>query len=451
MAWAGGFSGVGLTRDEFRKWLRSQPKPPYHRIVNHMTDAPYTKASVPCNQRIRNLGNYYKNDLGWSGGPDFFSLGDGKIYLGSPLGRSIGCKGWNGNSYHIEVEGKYNGVIHDYRTGSGLANWKVSAWAQAEILEWMGWKADGVRIKLHKEGNTSHKACPGVVPKAWIIEQIKAATGPGLIYPGADSASTQAPAPVIPKPRQTLKKGMTGGDVPVLQIKLKSLGRYDGLIDGDFGPKTERGVKLFQASQGLREDGICGPLTWQALEKAVQPPKPAPVSPAPEPPKPAPEPTSRPEQSGYEPGKAQWSETWLFPMMKKVEGKRNLAYPDPPGWSIGYGHCSTSKVPPIPYEGMTCTDEEAEAMLRADLNECLRYINTWVKVPLEPHHVDALCMHIFQQGPTQFRGRLLDTINTSDHAKVAGMIENMEHAKAGVMRRRRLEAARYRGEAPTKW
>lgn len=449
--WNGGFSGVGFYRDEFRKWLRSQPKPPYHRIVNHMTDAPYTKASVPGSQRIRNLGNYYKNDLGWSGGPDFFSLGDGKIYLGSPLGKSIGCKGWNGNSFHIEVEGKYNGTTHDYRTGSGFENWKVSAWAQAEILEWMGWKADGDRIKLHKEGNTTHKACPGVVPKEWIIQQI---AGAWREAPASSAEATGSKSGgSIPPARSTLKKGMTGGDVTVLQILLNHHGANPKLLtDGDFGPVTLKTVMAFQTAKGLDTDGIVGKATWAAL--GPYPPPAGNVAspkPAPEPVKPTVPVIPLPVKA-YPPGQAKWSETWLLPMMKKVEGLRLLAYFDKPGWAIGYGHNSTSGVPPIPYEGMTLINEAtAEEILRGDLNECLRYINTWVKVPLEPHHVDALCMNIFQQGPTQFRKRLLDTINAGDHGKVAELIENMAHANPGVMRRRRLEAARYRGEAPMKW
>jgi len=35
-------------------------------------------------------------------------------------------------------------------------------------------------------------------------------------------------------------------------------------IDGDFGPNTESAVKQLQATYGLVQDGIVGPLTWQA-------------------------------------------------------------------------------------------------------------------------------------------------------------------------------------------
>ncbi len=34
---------------------------------------------------------------------------------------------------------------------------------------------------------------------------------------------------------------------------------------GKFGPATDRGTRMFQASKGLVDDGIVGPLTWRAL------------------------------------------------------------------------------------------------------------------------------------------------------------------------------------------
>ena len=36
-------------------------------------------------------------------------------------------------------------------------------------------------------------------------------------------------------------------------------------IDGDFGRKTEEAVKKFQKANGLVEDGVVGPMTWEKL------------------------------------------------------------------------------------------------------------------------------------------------------------------------------------------
>jgi hypothetical protein len=62
-----------------------------------------------------------------------------------------------------------------------------------------------------------------------------------------------------------LRRGSSGSNVRFLQQKLQELGYAPGPIDGDFGPRTERAVKDFQADQGLAVDGIVGPQTWGAL------------------------------------------------------------------------------------------------------------------------------------------------------------------------------------------
>lgn len=67
------------------------------------------------------------------------------------------------------------------------------------------------------------------------------------------------------KPRQLLKRGMTGGDIPVAQDLLKKLGYYNDLVDGIFGKNTDAAVRAMQARTGLKADGIVGPLTWAKL------------------------------------------------------------------------------------------------------------------------------------------------------------------------------------------
>lgn len=73
----------------------------------------------------------------------------------------------------------------------------------------------------------------------------------------------------------TLRKGSKGDDVILLQTMLYKLGYGLGVygIDGDFGKSTEQAVKNFQsdhkASDGTVVDGVVGPMTWAALDKAV--------------------------------------------------------------------------------------------------------------------------------------------------------------------------------------
>ena len=67
--------------------------------------------------------------------------------------------------------------------------------------------------------------------------------------------------------RPVLRRGSKGDDVARLQSLLRDLG-FAVAIDGDFGPGTEVAVLRFQSERQLAADGIVGPATWSALEKA---------------------------------------------------------------------------------------------------------------------------------------------------------------------------------------
>ena len=70
---------------------------------------------------------------------------------------------------------------------------------------------------------------------------------------------------------ETIRKSSTGNAVMTMQTMLIGCGYSCGPdgADGDFGKNTLAAVIAFQSANGLETDGICGPLTWAALEKAA--------------------------------------------------------------------------------------------------------------------------------------------------------------------------------------
>lgn len=68
-----------------------------------------------------------------------------------------------------------------------------------------------------------------------------------------------------------LKKGMQGDEVKQLQTWLEQLGYdFDNFgLDGKFGSETEKALKSFQKDSGIKEDGIFGKQSWDALQKRM--------------------------------------------------------------------------------------------------------------------------------------------------------------------------------------
>lgn len=74
-----------------------------------------------------------------------------------------------------------------------------------------------------------------------------------------------------------LKKGSSGPEVLELQEMLDGIGYACGTQDGVFGNLTAYAVKSFQRDNNLTVDGVVGPATWAALEKATEPEDPEPM------------------------------------------------------------------------------------------------------------------------------------------------------------------------------
>lgn len=426
MAWAGGFSGVGFDRAEFRKYLSSKPKPPYARIVIHNTDAPYIKPPVAPGQRVRNIAVHYKN-MGWSGGPDLFVFHDDRVYLGSPFGKSIGCKGWNGNSFHIEAEGKYTKASgHDPNQGFGKQAWDAMAWVTAELLEWMGWQPDNTRIKFHKEGATSHKGCPGeLITKPWFLGKVAEAMG-------------GSPAPVVSTP---VEKPVSPQiyDIREIQTELVRVGIDPGPVDGLIGPKTLAGIRKWQERLQVEATGLLGPWAYDRLKR---------------------EPSAATGQPG---GTEQTGNTRKPPetlktsqkgldLIKHFEGLRLAPYDDVGSLAIGYGHSNRSNRPPKVVPDLRITESEAEQILADDLVDYEKAVRKSITAPLYPHEFDALVSIAYNWGPGNLdRSRLKEVVNRGDYELAAATIRTILPAKtvkhyAGILRRRNKEADLFAGK-----
>lgn len=88
--------------------------------------------------------------------------------------------------------------------------------------------------------------------------------------PSPAAAPTSIPEPTaVPEPTKvpvrTLKKGMTGEDVRLLQYALIDLGYLSDQADGAFGGNTHNAVIRFQALNGLDADGLAGAKTQEIL------------------------------------------------------------------------------------------------------------------------------------------------------------------------------------------
>ncbi len=68
------------------------------------------------------------------------------------------------------------------------------------------------------------------------------------------------------EPTVNIRKGSSGEDVKWLQWELCQRG-YTLAVDGVFGAKTLEAVRAFQADNGLKVDGVVGPVTRQALKE----------------------------------------------------------------------------------------------------------------------------------------------------------------------------------------
>lgn len=89
--------------------------------------------------------------------------------------------------------------------------------------------------------------------------------------------------------------------------------------------------------------------------------------------------------------------------LKESEGFRANAYPDSGGtWTIGYGTTVVDGKPVM--RGMTCTQQQAELWLEADLARTQTVVNRLCGTIVNQNQFDALVNFAYNEGSQAFAG-----------------------------------------------
>lgn len=116
-------------------------------------------------------------------------------------------------------------------------------------------------------------------PTPAIPQSAAASTSTAPIQPSPNSTTLTTVDSSVPRPflaadtdpgsLPILRSGMQGAAVTALQERLRTIGFFNGAVDGVFGAETEDAVKSAQRNFGLEADGVVGAATWSALLKAL--------------------------------------------------------------------------------------------------------------------------------------------------------------------------------------
>ena len=156
-AWKG-IVGQGMDADQLEAYVASLPfgawRPQF--VVLHNTQVPRLADwhSVPGDQRMRGLERYYRDQLGWSGGPHLF-VADDQIWLFTPLTMpGVHSPSWNAISWGVEVVGDYDQEALPAPVRANVVSALATLHAAAGL--------DPQSLRLHKQDpKTTHTFCPG--------------------------------------------------------------------------------------------------------------------------------------------------------------------------------------------------------------------------------------------------------------------------------------------------
>ena len=133
---------------------------------------------------------------------------------------------------------------------------------------------------------------------------------------------------------------------------------------------------------------------------------------------------------------------WAFDLVRKWESCSLTAYRDtgsPPVWTIGWGYTQGVK------EGMTCSQDEADAWLHEELLVCERDIRVFLPLGLSEQQIGALVSFAYNLGESALKdSTLLGMIKQGDWVNASRQFvrwtKDDGREVRGLMRRRLAEA-----------
>ena len=139
-------------------------------------------------QHMRNLRDYYENELGWSAGPHLF-IDDHNISGMSGLQRrGVHAVAFNATSIGIEMLGSYDVGDDDPFNGRGSLVLHRTAKAVGILLKAIGLEANENTIHFHRDDPNTSKTCPGTaIKKDWFVSLVKSLDDGGSSEGGGDS------------------------------------------------------------------------------------------------------------------------------------------------------------------------------------------------------------------------------------------------------------------------
>lgn len=165
----------------------------------------------------------------------------------------------NGNSSFIGIEAENTGLPNDPWPAVQVEAYQRGV---AAILQHLGKGPEFCAGHKEYALPKGRKTDPSfdMVPFRAAVQAILDGIAPA---PVTIPAAEPAPQPGAAPGRPTLRRGAVGELVKQVQAKVNIIPPT-----GNFGPKTEAAVRAFQRAHNLTPDGIVGPGTWAALDKA---------------------------------------------------------------------------------------------------------------------------------------------------------------------------------------